>query len=208
MSNHTDIVDAYMERFRRSDKPEILALLTDDVAWDLPGFRHLTGKAAFEGEIVNAQFEEYPTLVVDQVEGVDTVVCIGQGHGQMKTGAEIRFAFCDVFTFRGDLICRVESYIVPLTGPSIAELADGVEPGQLDQTSSTSWNGRSGVNSSRVQTRRAHPRRRGLRQPTRGPRHPSSVRPARRSRTPTFAPSVVRGQRVKNLFGADPGRRC
>ena len=43
----------------------------------------------------------------------------------MKTGEEFRFAFCDVFTFRDDLICRVESYIVPLTGPSIAELADG-----------------------------------------------------------------------------------
>ena len=126
MSIHTDIVDAYMEGFRRSDKPGILALLTDDVAWDLPGFSHLTGKAAFEGEIVNAQFEEYPTLVVDRkVEEGDTVVCIGQGHGQMKTGAEFRFAFCDVFTFRDDLICRVESYIVPLTGPSVAELADG-----------------------------------------------------------------------------------
>ena len=47
MSSHTDIVDAYMEGFRRSDKPGILALLTDDVAWDLPGFRHLTGKANF-----------------------------------------------------------------------------------------------------------------------------------------------------------------
>jgi hypothetical protein len=34
-------------------------------------------------------------------------------------------AFCDVFTFRADLICRVESYIVPLTGPTIAELAGG-----------------------------------------------------------------------------------
>ena len=66
MSTHTDIVDAYMDGFRRSDKPAILALLSDDVAWDLPGFRHLTGKADFEGEIVNPQFEENPTLVVDR----------------------------------------------------------------------------------------------------------------------------------------------
>ena len=36
MSNHTDVVDAYMEGFRRSDKPAILALLTDDVAWTSP----------------------------------------------------------------------------------------------------------------------------------------------------------------------------
>ncbi len=126
MSNHTDIVDAYMEGFRRSDKPGILALLTDDVAWDLPGFRHLAGKVDFEGEIVNPQFEENPTLVVDRkVEEGDTVVCIGEGQGQMKTGDEFRFAFCDVFTFRDDLICRVESYIVPLMGPSVADLAEG-----------------------------------------------------------------------------------
>ena len=85
MSQHTDIVDAYMEGFRRSDKPGFLVLLTDDVAWDLPGFRHLTGKADFEGEIVNPQFEENPTLVVDR-KGGDTVVCIGDGRGQMKAG--------------------------------------------------------------------------------------------------------------------------
>ena len=126
MSNHTDIVHAYMEGFRRSDKPAILALLTDDIVWDLPGFRHLTGKADFEGEIVNPLFEENPTLEVDRtLEDGDTVVCIGEGSGQMKTGDEFRFAFCDVFTFRHDLICRVESYIVPLTGPSVAELAEG-----------------------------------------------------------------------------------
>ena len=27
-----------------------------------------------------------------------------------------RFAYCDVFTFRDDLIARVESYLVPLGG--------------------------------------------------------------------------------------------
>ena len=126
MSTHTDIVDSYMDGFRRSDKPAILALLSDDVAWDLPGFRHLTGKRDFEEEIVNPQFEASPTLVVDRkVEEGHTVVCIGEGHGQMTSGAEFRFAFCDVFTFRDDLIRRVESYIVPLSGPQLAELADG-----------------------------------------------------------------------------------
>jgi ketosteroid isomerase-like protein len=125
VSTHTDIVDVYMEGFRRSDKPRILALLTDDVAWDLPGFRHLTGKADFEGEIVNPQFDENPTLIVDRkLEDGDAVVCIGEGQGQMKASGEFRFAFCDVFTFRDDLICRVESYVVPLSGPSLAELAE------------------------------------------------------------------------------------
>ena len=29
-----------------------------------------------------------------------------------------------LFTFRDDLICRVESYVVPLTGPQLSQLAD------------------------------------------------------------------------------------
>ena len=59
------------------------------------------------------------------LEEGDTIVCIGAGSGQQVTGETFRFAFCDVFTFRGDLICRVESYVVPLSGPSLADLADG-----------------------------------------------------------------------------------
>ncbi len=131
MSRHGDVVDRYMDGFRRSDKPAILALLTDDVAWDLPGFRHLRGKAAFEGEIVNPQFEQNPTLVVDRkIEQDDTVVCIGNGEGRMTDGTDFRFAFCDVFTFRHDLICRVESFIVPLQGPALADLAQDEASGQ------------------------------------------------------------------------------
>jgi hypothetical protein len=26
-----------------------------------------------------------------------------------------RFAFCTVFSFAGDLMCRIDSYVVPLT---------------------------------------------------------------------------------------------
>jgi ketosteroid isomerase-like protein len=100
------------EGFRRSDKPMILALLTDDVAWDLRGFRHLVGKADFEGEILNPQFKEHPTLLVDRkIDEGDTVVCIGEGHGQMTAGDEFRFAFCDIFTFRDNLICRRPGFV-------------------------------------------------------------------------------------------------
>ena len=50
------------------------------------------------------------------MEEDDVVVAIGSGEGSRRGGESIRFAFCDVFTFRDDLICRVESYLVPLTG--------------------------------------------------------------------------------------------
>ena len=110
-------VARYFDGFRRSDHAAILACLTDDVVWDLPGQAHLEGKAAFDGEIENPGFTGRPELHVDRLlESSDAVVAIGDGAAQQRAGARLRFAFCDVFTFRGELIARVESYVVPLPG--------------------------------------------------------------------------------------------
>jgi uncharacterized protein len=115
MTARKDLVLEYHEGFRQSDHARVLACLTEDVVWDLPGFRHLQGKADFDGEIENPDFEGSPTLVVDRlVEEGDTVVAIGRGEGRHKVGGPFRFAYCTVFTFGGDLIARVESYVVPL----------------------------------------------------------------------------------------------
>lgn len=117
MSARKDAVASYFEGFRQGDHERILALLTDDVVWDLPGFRHLAGKDLFDGEIENEAFEGHPLLDLDRlVEEGDTVVAVGTGEGRFVGGAVHRFAFCDVFTFRADLIARVESYLVPLGG--------------------------------------------------------------------------------------------
>ena len=115
MSSRKDVVETYFEGFRRTDHEQILACLTDDVAWDLPGYRHLTGKEAFDGEIENAEFVGSPTLTVDRlIEEAGAVVAIGNGEATHKGGELHRFAFCTVLTFAGDKICRVESYLVPL----------------------------------------------------------------------------------------------
>lgn len=115
MSARKRIVEEYFEGFRRSDHEAILALLTDDVAWDLPGHKHLDGKAAFDGEIENPEFEGSPQLEIDRlVEDGDTVVAIGTGETRHRQAGPMRFAYCDVFTFADDLVCRVESYVVPL----------------------------------------------------------------------------------------------
>jgi uncharacterized protein len=37
-ASHKDVVDAYFDGLLRSDHEQILACLTDDVAWDLPGY--------------------------------------------------------------------------------------------------------------------------------------------------------------------------
>lgn len=117
MTARKEIVETYFEGFRRSDHAMILGCLTDDVVWDLPGHAHREGKAAFDGEIENPAFAGSPTLHLDRlVEEGDTVVAVGTGSGARSTGEVHRFAYCDVFTFAGDKVRRVESYVVPLTG--------------------------------------------------------------------------------------------
>ncbi|MGZ5415432.1 MAG: nuclear transport factor 2 family protein, partial [Aeromicrobium sp.] len=75
MSPRKEVVETYFEGFRRSDHEQILACLTDDAAWDLPGYRHLAGKDAFDQEIENEDFVGSPTLIVDRlIEEADTVV--------------------------------------------------------------------------------------------------------------------------------------
>jgi ketosteroid isomerase-like protein len=118
MSRRKDVVERYFDGFRRSDHDQILACLTDDVVWDLPGYMRLVGREAFDGEIENPEFEGSPTLTVDRmVEEGDAVVTTGTGQGRRRSGEVHRFAFCDVFVFDGDLIGRVESYLVPLGEP-------------------------------------------------------------------------------------------
>ncbi len=115
MSRRKAVVEAYFEGFRRSDHQAILACLTDDVVWDLAGYKHVSGRTAFDQEIENEQFVGSPTLTVERVlEDGDTVVATGHGEATHRTGAVHRFAFCDVFTFSADRIGRVESYVVPL----------------------------------------------------------------------------------------------
>jgi ketosteroid isomerase-like protein len=121
MSPRKRLVETYFEGFRRSNHEAILACLTDDVVWDLPGFKHLEGKDAFDGEIENDAFEGSPSLDLDRlIEEGDIVVALGSGRARRKDGEAFRFAYSDVFTFRGELICRVESYLVPLTEPAPA----------------------------------------------------------------------------------------
>jgi ketosteroid isomerase-like protein len=115
VSERKDLVGRYFDGFRRSDHDAILACLTDDVAWDLPGHAHFVGKAEFDAEIERPGFEGSPTLDVDRlIEEADTIVAIGEGRGAQAGGEPFGFAFCTVFTFSGDLIARVESYVVPL----------------------------------------------------------------------------------------------
>jgi ketosteroid isomerase-like protein len=115
MTIRQQIVHDYFEGFRRSDHAAILACLTDDVVWYIHGVRTTRGKAEFDDEIENPAFEGSPDLTVDRtIEAGDVVVVTGTGQGRHREAGPFRFAYNDLFTFRGDLIAQVDSYIVAL----------------------------------------------------------------------------------------------
>jgi ketosteroid isomerase-like protein len=116
MSVRKDVVDKYIEGFRRSDHAQILSCVTEDVVWVLHGYKTLTGKDAFDQEIENAEFVGSPTLTIDRlIEEDDSVVAVGRGEATRSTGDRLTFVFCDVFTFTGDKISRLETYQVNLS---------------------------------------------------------------------------------------------
>ena len=116
MSVRKDVVDTYIEGFRRSDHAQILSCLADDVVWELPGYATLTGKDAFDKEIQNDAFVGSPKLTIDRmIEEADSVVAVGSGEAARRDGDLLSFVFCDVFTFTGDKISRLETYQVNLS---------------------------------------------------------------------------------------------
>jgi ketosteroid isomerase-like protein len=115
MSDQRDLVAEYFAGFRASDHRRILATLTDDVEWIIHGHRTTHGKAEFDGEIENPAFTGSPHLDVQRVIEEDAVVVVtGEGRGVSVDHGPFRFTFADLFTFRGGLIARVDSYVVPL----------------------------------------------------------------------------------------------
>ena len=117
MSARKNVVEAYIEGFRRSDHAAILAYLADDVVWVLHGYRTLRGKEAFGGEIENDAAVGSPTLNVGRlVEEGDTVVAVGNGEMNLREAGPVEFVFAEVFTFVGDKIGRLETFHINVAG--------------------------------------------------------------------------------------------
>ncbi|MBA3250321.1 MAG: hypothetical protein H0T66_08470 [Geodermatophilaceae bacterium] len=69
----------------------------------------------FDSQIESEGFQGSPQLTVDRiVDAGETIVVPHVGETRRDDGSAFRFAACDILTFTGDLISRVESYVVPL----------------------------------------------------------------------------------------------
>jgi uncharacterized protein len=117
LSPRKEAVLAYIDGFRTGDHKGILAQLTDDVTWKMPGYIDIAGKRAFDSEIENDAFEGLPKLTIDRlVEEDDVVVAVGAVEASFKDGGILNAVFADVFYFEGDKIRRLETYQMDTRG--------------------------------------------------------------------------------------------
>lgn len=115
MSINKQTVQEYMDAFSVTDHARILACLTDDVEWILPGAFHLHGKQAFDREIEGEAFVGSPEITVTRMtEENDVVVAEGKVRTARKTDGILNLEFCDVFEMRDGRIRRLISYIAEI----------------------------------------------------------------------------------------------
>lgn len=113
MTINKQTVTEYMDAFRISDHSRILACLTDDVIWEMPGIYQHAGKEAFDKEIENDNFIGSPTIQITKlIEENDIVIAEGAVQGNMKNGNKLDAVFCDVFEMENGKIKRLTSYLM------------------------------------------------------------------------------------------------
>lgn len=114
-SPNKSTIKKYINGFNKSDHEQILSCLTDDIVWEMPGFFHLEGKVAFDGEIENPAFEGRPIVVITRMmEEGDLVVAEGTVQSKRKGGEIFNAVFCDVFEMQNSLIKKLTGYIAEI----------------------------------------------------------------------------------------------
>jgi len=115
MTKNRQIVETYMDAFRTTDRPRILACLTEDVEWLIPGAFHVHGKDEFATHIVDPGFAGHPAITITRwIEENDVVVAEGTVRAPKEDGTHLDVVFCDVFDMRDARIRRLVSYLMQL----------------------------------------------------------------------------------------------
>lgn len=113
MTLNKETVTEYMAAFRVSDHERILACLTEDVIWEMPGIYQHIGKKAFDKEIENDNFVGSPSIqIIKLIEENNIVIAEGAVQGNMKNGNILDAVFCDVFEMEKGKIKKLTSYLM------------------------------------------------------------------------------------------------
>ncbi len=103
-----------MEAFSKPTMQKYYPAFTDDVVWEMPGFFHLTGKAAFDGEIENDAFTGSPHYYNNTLCRRKTMLLYAKVLCKAKRKMVLLFhaVFCDMFEMEGGKIKKLTSYVM------------------------------------------------------------------------------------------------
>lgn len=111
MTENKQTVKQYMDGFIAGNHKMILDCLTGDIEWYMPGFFHLSGKAAFDKEIENDYFEGKPKIEISRMtEENNVVIAEGSVQCKIKNGGMLDALFCDVFELESGKIKKLTTY--------------------------------------------------------------------------------------------------
>ncbi|MGD9628858.1 MAG: nuclear transport factor 2 family protein [Pyrinomonadaceae bacterium] len=107
------IVNEINDAFTRNDIDGFLAHCTEDLYWNMAGDSEHTGKSSIREWMKQMEGHEPPKFSVDAIFGDgDHVACHGEMTMKNADGNEGKYSYCDVYTFKGDKVSELRSYVV------------------------------------------------------------------------------------------------
>ena len=123
MANNREVINEAYAAFSGGDLPALLALMSDDVDWEvtesLPQGGSFRGRDA-AGEFFAGVAREWPELKIELdalVADGDHVIGVGRGEGKLASGEDADYGFAHVFTLGDGKIVRFREYVAP--GPAL-----------------------------------------------------------------------------------------
>lgn len=108
-----EIVEKVNAAFTAGNTEGFLEHCADDVVWTMEGEKTTTGVAEIREWMSQMEGMEPPKFTVDKTiaEG-DSVACYGVMTMKGEDGQEGKYSYCDAYTFAGDKIKELRSFVV------------------------------------------------------------------------------------------------
>ena len=110
------IVKEINDAFTRNDTEGFLAHCSEELYWNMAGDTEKKGKSAIREWMKQMDGHEAPKFTVDAIFGdANHVACHGEMTMKNAEGKEGNYSYCDVYTFSGDKVTELRSFVVAHT---------------------------------------------------------------------------------------------
>lgn len=107
------IVKEINTAFTNNDTEAFLEHCSEDLYWNMAGDSEQKGKSAIRQWMKQMDGHEAPKFTVDAIFGDDShVACHGEMTMKNPEGKEGKYSYCDIYTFAGDKVTELRSYVV------------------------------------------------------------------------------------------------